>query len=341
MLTLIVHQDSPEVLDFFAGYRKVEAAARVHGFYCLRPAHQKESTIDMSGLSRVIVRSPVSFQRLVSPRRLEQHLLEVYSEPVPPSEKSFYRSATCFFSAARKKSALDKSEVIASQDHLFRYWARVADQGKQVIYGTDLAGLSPSHLGYFRLSQINSSTKNGLSSLSHPFGGICTPLYYLGTGGSIFGIHSEDCDLCAISQLLGGASKFWVIIPPAYYDQTLQMLAEVTKVSYDPIRHKTFLPSTRYLEEYKIPYTIFEQRPGETMVLLSRVLHFGWNAGDNLSQSTNFWPGSFESFRTFQSTVRRCRCGCQALALSATRNELVPHVFEDGSWVEKNQRKRF
>ena len=295
----------------------------------------------MRDLSRVRLKSSISNQRLVSLEKAKLGLLEFYSEPKFSSkkfssDKPIPWTISYLLSHTREQSALCCSEVISDQAHLFEYWSRAALQNKPIMCGSDLSGFAPKALKFFRLSHINQSPSNGLSALSHLCAGISTPLFYLGTGGSVFGIRSEECDLCAIYQLLGGASKFWVIIPPNYYDQTLRMLSEVLSESYEVTRHNNLFISTRYLESHKIPHTIFEQKPGETLVFLPRALHFAWDAGDNLSQSTTFWPDTFKSFRESQDTVRRCQCGCQNLALSATRDELVHTAFENNVWVEKN-----
>ena len=286
----------------------------------------------MSSFTRIRLRASLSEQRACVPRKIKEGLLEVWSEtasgtPIPST-------ISYVLSSARSDSLLGPDEVVETQSQLFEYWSRISKKNKPIIYGDGLTNFSSPHLEFFRLSHINENAKNGLSALSHHCRGVTTPLFYLGTGGSVFGIHTEDCDLCAISQLLGGAPKFWVIISPDHYEQALQMLSEVLSESYEVTRHKSYFIAVRYLESYGIPYTIYRQEPGDTLVLLPRALHFGWNAGDNLAQSTNFWPGTLASFKDFQTTVRRCLCGCPSLFLSAAEDELISMAYENNAWVE-------
>lgn len=125
--------------------------------------------------------------------------------------------------------------------------------------------------------------------------GVTSPYLYAGMWASVFCAHSEDMNLLSINYLHAGAPKLWYAIAPGADAQRFDSLCASsfagtpsTKGCKEFLRHKRSLLSPKILQKAGIRYTTAIQRPGDAIITFPSGYHFGFNAGFNMAEATNF-----------------------------------------------------
>jgi hypothetical protein len=147
--------------------------------------------------------------------------------------------------------------------------------------------------------------------------GVHTPFLYVSGSnyGAPFTMHVEDHYLYLLSYLYRGASKFWIVVPPAAAGR-LQAIME----RYVPLRkgarggrcsqfmrHVSQWVSLGALKAWSIPYTLVEQRPGDLIVTAPCAYHQGWNSGANVAEAVNWGDGCSQQRL---ADYKACRPSC-------------------------------
>ena len=118
------------------------------------------------------------------------------------------------------------------------------------------------------------------------------PFLYVGELWATFPLHIEDGDLWSVSFLHWGKPKIWYVIPASHYLALEEKIKCLFKDSEEYcrnfLRHKRTLVSPTFLKEAGIPFEIFVQMAGEYIIIPPRCYHFGFSAGYNVSEATNF-----------------------------------------------------
>ena len=111
---------------------------------------------------------------------------------------------------------------------------------------------------------------------------------------SSFQIHTEDCNLAAVSHLLFGAEKIWFIINSLdnirlkrYFNHwlagpNLLESAHHYKNEYNcnnSLLHKLFWLSITDLTDFGIRVSVIRQKPGDIVVVPGNTYHSGYNTG--------------------------------------------------------------
>lgn len=130
--------------------------------------------------------------------------------------------------------------------------------------------------------------------------GINVPMYYVGGAFSIFHYHVEDEDLCSVSYLHQGSSKFWYVCPPAFRREFEELVAtHILNPAFVNMYHggaRQFLsekscifnPSLARRHGYDIPFYKASQQPGTFIILPPCAYHGGFNSGFNVAEAVNY-----------------------------------------------------
>lgn len=127
------------------------------------------------------------------------------------------------------------------------------------------------------------------------FPGVTTCYNYHGIRGSLFALHDEDLFMPSLNVLIGGSPKIWYLVPQAYHDRVLDLLkVDVRGCDQYPGNdcmaiqmHKDLFLSPSWFDQHSIPVHVLAQKPGQAVLLYPRVLHQGFNSGENFAVATN------------------------------------------------------
>ncbi|CAF0760294.1 unnamed protein product, partial [Didymodactylos carnosus] len=150
---------------------------------------------------------------------------------------------------------------------------------------------------------------------------ITSPFLYVGMWGSVFGMHTEDCDLYSLNYLHHGAAKIWYVIPEAYaerlenfvYQNNLLELTGDEKLCTAPLQHKTLLINPHVLRQHNIEFHKIVQKQNEIVVILPRSYHFGFNCGLNIAEAINY---ALPSWINYGLKTKMCSCVHTAVKLN-------------------------
>jgi jumonji domain-containing protein 2 len=187
---------------------------------------------------------------------------------------------------ARVSAESCKAPSITALERCF--WKRLGPTMPPPMYGADQEGT------LFHDDDGKTGWSLGhLDSCLHVLGhvpGVTSPYLYFGMFASVFCVHTEDMNLLSINYLHAGAPKIWYGIASAHAAR-FQALASgcfCTENCSEFLRHKQSLISPQVLKKAGIPFTFMVQYPGEAMVTFPGAYHFGFNAGFNVAEATNF-----------------------------------------------------
>jgi jumonji domain-containing protein 2 len=151
------------------------------------------------------------------------------------------------------------------------------------------------------------------------FQGVTSSYSYFGMHGTCFPMHTEDMDLGSVSFLHWGKSKVWIIVAEDCatklenaINETLKNLKSATdpSIKIDPcnniMRHKDYLVTPEFLEQFDISYTLLFQQPGEFIITFPRGYHEGFNLGPNIAEAVNFGNEKWVSYG-----CRAVNCSCK------------------------------
>ena len=186
------------------------------------------------------------------------------------------------------------------------FWKRLGPTMPPATYGADQEGT------LFHDDDAATGWSLGhLDSCLHVLGGrvpgVTSPYLYFGMWASVFCAHTEDMNLLSINYLHAGAPKIWYAVPSAYASRFQALAAACFCHEKCPefLRHKQSLISPQVLQKAGIPFSFAVQHPGEAVVTFPGAYHFGFNAGFNVAEATNF---GVPEWIPFGRRARVCLC---------------------------------
>lgn len=170
------------------------------------------------------------------------------------------------------------------------FWKRLGPTMPPAWYGADQEGT------LFGDDEASGWSIANLDSCLHVLSyvpGVTSPYLYLGMWASVFCCHTEDMNLLSINYLHAGAPKVWYAVAPGKDSERLDAFAtfqfgSMAKMCKEFLRHKRCLMSPHVLHKAGIPFTTVVQQPGEAVITFPGGYHFGFNAGFNVAEATNF-----------------------------------------------------
>lgn len=171
-----------------------------------------------------------------------------------------------------------------------KFWKRLGPTMEPAMYGADQEGT------FFGDDDASGWSLAELDSCLHVLPrvpGVTSPYIYAGMWGSVFAAHTEDVNLLSINYLHAGAPKIWYAIAPGPDSKRFEALAQHEySVQFrdckEFLRHKRCLISPKVLQRSGIRYQTAVQMPGEAIITFPGGYHFGFNAGFNIAEATNF-----------------------------------------------------
>ena len=156
---------------------------------------------------------------------------------------------------------------------------------------------------------------------------------YFARAFSVFAAHAEDHNLPSINQLVFGAPKVWLVVPPRDFARATAALREGVRAKALPacpqaVAHKLALPSLALLRAAGVGVRLLVQRQGDLVITAPGAVHFGINCGDNVAESTNVADGDWLSSGALREHRALGACCCKrSNAWSLTpRTLLEPRV---------------
>jgi hypothetical protein len=137
-------------------------------------------------------------------------------------------------------------------------------------------------------------------------------------------LHAEDQNLYSCNYLLCGAPKIWYCVAPRYYKHVVALVrrlfdSNTTRSSNiikcpQSVMHKRFLIDPRVFHRYGIPTCRIVQYPGDLVITAPGAFHFGYNAGFNVAEATNFATSYWWTEGHFSDLVEVGQCTCVSSA---------------------------
>ena len=171
-----------------------------------------------------------------------------------------------------------------------KFWKRLGPTMPAPWYGADQEG---SLFGDDEACGWSLQSLDSCLQLLDSMPGVTTPYLYAGMFASVFCVHAEDMNLLSINYLHVGAPKIWYAVAPGIMSERLEALANSHfSTQYgkckEYLRHKGSMLSPKVLEAAGIEYTSTIQMPGDAIITFPGGYHFGFNAGFNVAEATNF-----------------------------------------------------
>lgn len=297
-----VNHQSAEVLNFIDHFTITDAAEK-HGFYRLVPTETFAREIMYSASMLKKIKMDQCHRQSMRRNKDKVEMLEIsilnMAEWRSKTLNAFYQRNVEKFSYAFRADQMIDDQIA---------WNYISNN-HDVEYGIALQ-LKMLNRDPYKMAGWRYEPKNGLNSLKNEHIGINIPVFYVGTKGSVFALHTEDEDLASVNILVYGAPKVWYIIPPHEYKRVIyavNKLFESDCTNYS--RHKSTIVTPAFLEQHKITYSKVIQKLGEMMVVLPRSFHMGYNCGSNLALSLNFMPQyEMDSKNQFCKDTIYCSC---------------------------------
>ncbi|KAL7300928.1 hypothetical protein TKK_0006370 [Trichogramma kaykai] len=138
--------------------------------------------------------------------------------------------------------------------------------------------------------------------------GINTPMHYVGMKGSFTPLHEEDGGLSSLNILKMGY-KVWLVVDYNYRanleSQFLKLFNKKDKpVCAQIMKHKLYFLTPMKLDEWKIPYTIIRQNPGDLFFIRSGAYHAVINTTLSVAEAVNY--GCIQSNSNYEPFVCEC-----------------------------------
>jgi len=186
------------------------------------------------------------------------------------------------------------------------FWKLLSRDEPGPLYGADnLGSFFGNHEIPWNMTRLGSSLNVAGSDLA----GVTAPYLYFGQWRSMFALHTEDMDLCAINFVHYGASKQWYSIPSVFADRVLKVAAGYLPDEFEKcsqfLRHKTTLIEPSVLLNHMIPVYKVTQHSREFIITWPRAFHFGFNFGVNCAESVNFANSSWVNYG---KNAQVCKC---------------------------------
>ena len=198
-----------------------------------------------------------------------------------------------------------------------QFWKRLSPTMPPPVYGADEPGtlFGDDPASGWSLAQLDSCL-HVLSDIP----GVTSPYLYAGMWASVFCAHTEDMNLLSINYLHAGQPKIWyavaeqdaarfVSLAEHHFIHQLQKCKEF-------LRHKRCLLSPLILQQAGIRYQTAIQYPGDAIITFPGGYHFGFNAGFNIAEATNF--GVLE-WLPFDRKAKICLCRPDSVRIDMNR----------------------
>jgi jumonji domain-containing protein 2 len=147
---------------------------------------------------------------------------------------------------------------------------------------------------------------------------------YAGCYAAVFCTHTEDTNLLSINYLHAGAPKVWYAVaqPDAPRFESLAGFhyTHQQKECKEFLRHKRCLLSPAVLQKAGIRYATAVQHPGEAIITFPGSYHFGFNAGFNVAEATNF---GVPEWLPFGRAAGVCLCRPDSVRIDMPRLEAL------------------
>lgn len=214
-----------------------------------------------------------------------------------------------------------------------RFWKRLGPTMPPPMYGADQEGTM-----FHEDDEKTGWSLGHLDSCLHVLGhvpGVTSPYLYFGMFASVFCVHTEDMNLLSINYLHAGAPKIWYGISSAHAArfQTLASGCFCLEKCSEFLRHKQSLISPQVLQKAGIPFTFMVQYPGEAMVTFPGAYHFGFNAGFNIAEATNF---GVPEWIPFGKQAKVCLCRPDSVRIDMQQFCKLLEVYHDS---QKSRRR--
>lgn len=217
------------------------------------------------------------------------------------------------------QEALEKLEA--------KFWKRLGPTMEPAWYGADhegtLFGKDPA--SGWSLAELDSCL-HVLPKLP----GVTSPYLYAGMWASVFAAHTEDMNLLSINYLHAGAPKIWYAIAPGPDAVRFEALCEhhfsiQARSCREFLRHKRCLISPKTLQRAGIRYQTAVQMPGEAVITFPAGYHFGFNAGFNIAEATNF---GVPEWIPYGRRANVCLCRPDSVRIDMERLTALLAMFE-------------
>lgn len=181
--------------------------------------------------------------------------------------------------------------------------------------GVYLSDVEPARVVSESVQAITDATPLGAPLLGQDLPGVNKEMVYIHASNSeqytLFPIHVEDAFLAAMSLLVAGLPKAWVVIPARFWPTLVNSIIQEVppRDCSNPLSHKCFLPaSLSALHAMGITPLLFMQYPGDLMVTLPGAAHFGFSFGPNASTAINVTTPNWHLFYPRAQSAGPCRC---------------------------------
>jgi JmjC domain, hydroxylase len=198
-----------------------------------------------------------------------------------------------------------------------QFWRQLSPTMPPPVYGADEAGT------LFGDDPATGWSLANLDSCLHvlpDIPGVTSPYLYAGMWASVFCAHSEDMNLLSVNYLHAGLPKFWYTVaePDAarFVSLAEHHFVHQVKQCKEFLRHKRCLLSPEILKTAGIRYQTAVQYPGDAIITFPGSYHFGFNAGFNIAEATNF---GIPEWLPFGRRAKICLCRPDSVRIDMNR----------------------
>jgi JmjC domain, hydroxylase len=198
-----------------------------------------------------------------------------------------------------------------------QFWKRLSPTMPPAVYGADEAGtlFGDDPASGWSLAKLDSCL-HVLSDIP----GVTSPYLYAGMWATVFCAHAEDMNLLSINYLHAGQPKLWYAIaePDAarFVSLAEHHYIHQLKKCKEFLRHKRCLLSPAILKKAGIRYQTAIQYPGDAIITFPGGYHFGFNAGFNMAEATNF---GVPEWLPFGRRAKVCLCRPDSVRIDMNR----------------------
>ena len=272
------------------------------------------------------------------------------NEPLTVSE--FREKADKYIESQLGRKKDDSIEILER-----KFWKRLGPTMQSSMYGADMDGslFDTNDACEWNIAKLQSCLQLLLIDQKDDNGGIpgvTTPYLYFGMWASVFCAHTEDMNLLSINYLHAGAPKIWYAIAEGEDSRRFENFMETNfhhakKDCPEYLRHKRSLISPAMLKKAGIPYTSTVQYPGDAIITFPGSYHFGFNAGFNVAEATNF---AVPEWIPYGKVAKVCNCRPDSVRMDVEKFERLLLRYENEvlqtkrvswkDWAEKVKKKR-
>lgn len=198
-----------------------------------------------------------------------------------------------------------------------QFWKRLSPTMPPAVYGADEAGslFGDDPASGWSLAKLDSCL-HVLSDIP----GVTSPYLYAGMWATVFCAHAEDMNLLSINFLHAGQPKLWYAVAEQDAARFVSLaehhFIHQLKKCKEFLRHKLCLLSPAILRKAGIRYQTAVQYPGDAIITFPGGYHFGFNAGFNVAEATNF---GVPEWLPFGRRAKVCLCRPDSVRIDMNR----------------------